>query len=105
MTGGSAFASMARSAQSPAAESAITITAVRAARADMKCMARLFGSDSEVNLGLEARCFREISLLLQRMTKRASRGRLKCSVTNSFWPHRGQTLNCGRNLFGSERFF
>ena len=39
--GGSAFASMTRRAQSPAAESATTVTAVRVARADMKRMAHL----------------------------------------------------------------
>ena len=67
--GGSAFASMARRAQSPAPERAMTKTAVRVARADTKDMANLFGSDKCVNLGLAARCFWQISLLLQTMTK------------------------------------
>jgi hypothetical protein len=47
----------------------MTITAIRVVRADGNAMAHLFGSDSWVNQGLAARCFWQISLLLQTMTK------------------------------------
>jgi hypothetical protein len=53
----------------PAAESAMTITAIRVVRADRNAMAHHSGSDSWVNQGLAARCFCQISLLLQTMTK------------------------------------
>src|SRR3984885_1378366 len=102
MAGGSALGAMARRPQSPAPERAITIIAVRVARADTKDMEKLRFRLC-CRTGLAARCFRQISLLLQRMTKAASRERLKCSVTNSFWPVRQASISCGRNLFGPER--
>ena len=69
MGGGSALASIAWRAHSPAPESAMTQTAARAADADRKDMTNS-GSGIVARSGLAARCFRRMSLLLQRMTKK-----------------------------------
>jgi hypothetical protein len=60
---------MALSAQSPAPERAITKTAVRVGRVDTKFMRASWVQTVTSTSGLAARCFWQISLLLQTMTK------------------------------------